>query len=563
MTNSSNRTLRFYRELCDRSFWYFIKIVGGSVHQGEDASEYIHRPVCDFEQSGIKRRAKAYPRDWRKSTIFTKMGAIYAYLQDQESRQLIASENEKIASRFLDYIEKQILGNLMLRRLYPDKLTYAVLHTGEFVHPDYPDKDSIAEYRLIDKVWTKGQGIKWSGTECSLPRVGIYSEPSITAIGVKGAAQSGHYTTIRIDDLVGKEAMESQAVLETVFTWQDNTEELLVEPHVDHPDASEISIVGTHWGVGDYFDYVQEKYPKFEWIIVPALKDSNLKAPDDRPNIHYLQNPHVGDGESNYPEKFKTEHYIEMMNNPEKELIFWAQHMNNPRAGSGLNKFDTRWLKFYREEERDEGTWLVCKDDNEAFALKEIPQFGMIDPGGFSETKLTKKGSRNAMLIAGQARESVKKFVTFTHADRFKEPDRFMDVLFAAHRKRKPRLWRIDTAAQQAYIYKDIQQEKKKRGEFLRISPMTASSRKDSKDDDIQALINPMFNGEIYVHENMKELIAEVGAYPHGMTVDLIDMLGKWFRHYGKRRPTKEVDDLNARNRRRKGDSVNKYSGYG
>jgi len=534
--------------------------VGGSVHQGEDASEYIHRPVCDFEQSGIKRRAKAYPRDWRKSTIYTKLGAIYSYLQDQESRQLIASENEKIASRFLDYIEKQILGNAMLRKLYPDKLTYAVLNTGEFVHPSYPDKDSIIEYRLIDKPWTKGQGIKWSGTECSLPRTGIFSEPSISAIGVKGAAQSGHYTTIRIDDLVGKEAMESQAVLEKVFEWQDNTEELLVEPDISHPDASEISIVGTHWGVGDYFDYVQEKYTKYEWIIVPALKDPKL---EDRTHITYLQHPHVNDGESNYPEKFKTEHYIEMMNNPEKELIFWAQHMNNPRMGSGLNKFDIKWLKFYREEEREDGTYLFCKDDNEVFAVKEIPWFGMIDPGGFSELKLTKKGSRNAMLIAGQARDSVKKFVRFTHADRFKEPDKFMDILFAAQKKHKPRLWRIDTAAQQAYIYKDILQERKKRGEFIRVSPMTASSKKDSKDDDIQALINPMFNGEIYVHESMKELIAEVGMYPHGMTKDLIDMLGKWFLHYGKRTPSKELDDLNRRNRRKPPKKGGGSTGYG
>jgi len=559
-SNLSNRSLRFYRELCDKSFWYFVKLIGGSVHQGEDASEYIHRPVCEFWESKARRKAAAYPRDQRKSTIYTKWGTAYAYLRDPESRQLIAAENEKIASRFLDWIERQFLGNAMLRRLYPDKLSYAVLTTGEMVHPSYPDKDAIADVRLVDKSWTKQN--KWSGTECALPRVGIYSEPSITAIGVRGAAQSGHYTTIRIDDLVGKEAMESQAVLEKVFEWQDNVQELLVEPDPTHPDASEIAIVGTHWGVGDYFDYVQEKYREFDWRIVPALKDTELI---DQPHIQYIQNPTVEDGESNYPEKFKTQYYIDMMNNPEKELIFWAQHMNNPRKGSGLNKFDIKWLKFYRVEMRDEGMYIICKDDGEVFAVKDIPKYGMIDPGGFSETKLTKKGSRNAMLIAGQPRESVKKFVIFTHADRFKEPDKFMDVLFLAHNEYKPRLWRIDTAAQQAYIYKDIIQERKKRGQHMRISPMTASSVKDSKDDDIQAMINPIFNGEFYVHENMKELIAELGSYPHGMTKDLIDMLGKWYKHYGSRRPTKETDDLNKRDPRalQRGKPVNKSGGYG
>jgi hypothetical protein len=428
------------------------------------------------------------------------------------------------------------------------------------VHPDYPDRENIVEYRTVDRSWTKSN--KWSGTECALPRLGIYSEPSITAIGVRGAAQSGHYTTIRIDDLVGDEAMKSQAVLEGVLEWQDNVHELLVNPNIGHADASDISIVGTHWGVGDYFDYIQEKYREFEWIIVPALKDLSL---DDKPHIRYLQNPTVNEGESNYPELFDTETYIEMMNNPEKELVFWAQHMNNPSAGSGLNKFDIKWLKYYREEKRDEGVYYICKDDGEVFARKDMPLYGMIDPGGFSETKLTKKGSRNAMLIAGQPRESIKKFVTFTHADRFKEPDKFMDVLFMAHKEHKPRLWRIDTAAQQAYIYKDIIQERKKRGQHMRISPMTASSKKDSKDDDIQAMINPIFNGEFYVHENMKELIAELGSYPHGMTKDLIDMLGKWYKHYGSRIPTKETDDLNKRDPRagQRGKAVNKSGGYG
>ena len=69
---------------------------------------------------------------------------------------------------------------------------------------------------------------------------------------------------------------------------------------------------------------------------------------------------------------------------------------------------------------------------------------------------------------------------------------------------------------------------------------MPYSNKKDEKDEDIQACINPMANGEIYIHESMRDLITEVKSYPHGMTVDLLDMLGKLNKHYWTRK--KKVD---------------------
>jgi hypothetical protein len=44
-----------------------------------------------------------------------------------------------------------------------------------------------------------------------------------------------------------------------------------------------------------------------------------------------------------------------------------------------------------------------------------------------------------------------------------------------------------------------------------------------------------MQNGEIYVHRSMKELIAEIREYPSGLTVDLVDMLGKINKHRWRR----------------------------
>ena len=503
------------RRITDASFYHFVRICGGYVKQGEDISPHIHRPLCDFiTDPSLHRTAIAMPRIWRKSTVFTKWRTIYAYLQNPEARQLIAAENERIAADFLLWIQRQLTSNPLLRKIYHDRLG------------------------SVDEQWTRRN--RWSTTAMDLPREGIYSEPSIRAIGVGGAAQSGHYTRIAIDDLVGKQAMESQSVLDGVKRWFDNVDELLVEPDHTRPTASNVDLVGTFWGPGDFFCYVQEKYPTYQWRVVPALKDTELK---DEANTKWIQHPEAGHWESNYPEVFSTDSYIEMQLNSEKQQIFWSQHQNNPNRASGTTKFSKSWFRFYHIEEKDKERWVVCEKDDgtdgESFPLRQIPLYGIIDPGGFSETKVTKGGSRTAILIGGQAPGSIKKFVLYTWAGKFQEPEKFIDEVFkaqAAFRPIIPRCFRIEVFGQQQYIYRDIQEARRKRGVFFPISPLPKDVNKNVKDDDITALVNRFYGGEIYIHRSMKDLMAELLRYPISPPNDLADCLGKLNKYYWSRR---------------------------
>ncbi|KKL78184.1 hypothetical protein LCGC14_2027360, partial [marine sediment metagenome] len=224
-----------------------------------------------------------------------------------------------------------------------------------------------------------------------------------------------------------------------------------------------------------------------------------------------------------------------------KSLIFWSQQMNNPsRATGGFNKFDIEWLKYYYIDIIDGYKWAVCKDKEsdgtyEKFRLKDIPMYGMIDPGGFSEIKLMKSGSRNALLIGGQPKETKKKFIFYAWAGKFGKPSEFIDRIFEAHEKWSPLQWRIDPCGQQGYIYGDIKEARIERGEHLPISQLPYETKKDVKDDDIQACMNPMANGFIYIQESMKDLIGEIKQYPQGLTKDLVDMMGKLNKFYWSR----------------------------
>jgi intein/homing endonuclease len=453
---------------------------------------------CDIETTSKNYIANGIIT--HNSTIFTQWGAIWLYLQDNNNRILIASQNEIIANRFMWFIQKQVLTNPVLRKIYP-------------------------ELGAVNKLWTRTN--RWSQTYIELPRTTPYKEASVTSIGVGGAAQSGHYDYVFIDDPVGAKHQESDAELQKVMGWHDNVDELLDNPNFHMSEASTVQLICTFWFPGDYGCYVRENYPEYKWMVVPCLKDSTLKNEE---NFIWLQDKDAEEGTSNWegaPKgKSKTEYYLNMKANPEKQHIFWSQHMNNPgRGDSAFTKFDASWFLYYRRNEAED--ILICNDDNEEFKLKDIPLYGMIDPGGFSETKLTKGGSRNALLIGGQPLGTYKKFIVYTHADRFKHPSKFMDKLFEAHAKYRPRQWFIDTAGQQLYIFKDIKEEGKKRGMRIPIAKLEPDVRKDSKDVDIQGLIAPVSNGEIYMHKSMVELRGEITSYPQGMTKDLIDMLGK------------------------------------
>lgn len=490
---------------------------GAAKEAGEDSTLEIHKPLCDWWQDpNNKRIGLGMPRDWFKSTDFTCWDTIRDYLLNPEERQLIGMEKAGLAKKKLNFIKQQLLRNKLLRKVYADRL-----------------------YR-VTPAWTKDKEVRWSSEIIDLPREGIYADPSIQIVGIKSAAQSGHFTIIRPDDIIGKKALDSITVMKDAFTWIDNLNELLVDPHWERPSGSRIKMVGSPWGEGDVYDYTRREFPEYRWKIVPALKDIELK---DTEQITWVQNPNVGNKESNFP-LFPTKYYLTMMANPEKQSIFWSQHQCNPQKATGLTKIEREWIHFYRIEDRKEGgiekRYLICDKCKIEVLLAEIPLYGMADVAGFGETKSVKGAARNALLVGGQPIDMIQKFVVFAWAMRLKKPSVFREKLYETHKKYMPRAWRIDDKGVGSTMFGDILEERQKKCPNMNISPLPHDTKKDVKDADIQALINPIANGEIHLHQTMADLISEMIQYPRGLTMDLVDMLAKLNRLYWMR--TKMVD---------------------
>lgn len=526
MATFSDQEILYLRELTNKNFFAFVKIFGGFSRQGGDISPFVHRQLCDFAQNdSFPRKGIAMPRNLRKTTVFTRWKSIWRIVNDPNERILIGAETKDIAKLSVRWIKNVLAGHQLLR----------------MVHPWLKEIDS----RYVSKN-------TWSDGEIIVPRSKTreYGEPTVSCIGVGGAGQGKHFTRLYLTDIIGDKAQTSSTVMQDTMLWCDNITELLVEPSVTSPNASEIQFDFTHWLVGDAYEYVQDRYPDYQWRIVPALRtndDTVERARRGKKNIVYVQNPNAVVGETNFPDivdedtgqqRFPTEYYLDMMNNPEKSRIFWVQHMNMPSHSSavGMNTFKYEWIKRYRIDQNEESTYLTCKDNGKKFDIRDIPLYAVIDPGGFSGQglKQSKSGSSCAFVIAGQVPNGPEKFVVQTWSQSIAQPSILMKAIVDAHRKWRPRQWRLETIAAQEFMYKWIIEEMSKMDPPMRLPlsrvPKDATTMsEDAKNRRIANLILPMSNGDVYLSDNMGTLVSEIVSHP-GLRNDLLDCLS-WINH--------------------------------
>ncbi|MCK7503229.1 MAG: hypothetical protein MZV70_03410 [Desulfobacterales bacterium] len=346
------------------------------MRQGADISPIVHRALCDFAQDeSLKRKGISLGRNLRKTTTFTRWGAIWEYLRNNEERILICAQSLDIARGSIGWIKKQITQNALLRWCFP-------------------------ELQVINDSYANSHKHAFSDTEVELPRQGIYAEPTFRALGAGSALQGRHFSRIHLTDIINEKTLASPILMEKAQLWVDNLQELLVEPDWRSPTGSSILVDASLWATGDTYDYMMSAHPEYQWVIAPALKMSDEdieRAKAGRQNVIFIQNPDVGVLESNFGDVvddktgrpiFSTEMYLAMMADPQVERIFWSQHQNVPSFGaSQTNPFKHDRLRWY-DLKGNEKAWTIVAHDPQGDV--EIPftrmnWIGIIDPGGFSE----------------------------------------------------------------------------------------------------------------------------------------------------------------------------------
>jgi predicted phage terminase large subunit-like protein len=436
------------REAAKRSNYFMAKAVIGF----NDLTPSCHGPLCEFMERPSIRKYGLAPRDHLKTSIWTITDCVRLIACNPNIRILLGNETATNSSHMLRRIQAVFRNCETFRWLFPE---------------------------LIPADFSK---IKWSETEMLIPRNEDYPESTIETIGVGGAVVSRHYNHIKLDDLVGKEASESDEVMRKTIDWYVYCESLLNHPE-DH-----IDIYGTRWSYRDLYYWIDEHEPDVDAFHRSAITPS---------------------GEALWPERFPLE-VLERLRAKQGHYKFSCQYLNAPFDPEG-GSFKPEWLNYFRLE----GGNAIPEIGN-SVAISSMRRFMRVDPA-FSQSD---RAARTAIVVDGVDALG-RKFLLHTWAKRC-DPSEMFDEIFRAYRQFGCESCHVESVAAQKLIKPWLAQECDRRGQYINVQELKPDSRK-SKEARIRGVQPYLRAGEIYIQRHQEDFVGEYLAFPLGQTVDIID----------------------------------------
>lgn len=457
-THDEEEIRQSLRARSQRSTYFFAKAVLGFT----DLTVKTHGPICRTLDSVSRRKLVVMPRDHLKTSIATIADTIRRITLNPNIRILLGNETATNASHFLRRIAAVFDRNSRFRWLFPE---------------------------LIEEPATRS---KWSENEILVPRTEDHPESTVEAIGVGGAVVSRHYDLIKLDDLVGKEAAESDEVMRKTRDWYDYCESLL-----HHPIESEVHVIGTRWTYNDLIRKIIETEGEyFDQVITSAL---------------------LPNGSPLWPERFP----LEVLARIRAKIGSWkfsCQYLNSPHDPDATS-FNSSWIKYY-ELKGD-----VCVGGDGASAnIHQMRKYMTVDPAISDKDQ----ACNSAIVISGVDHIN-RKWLLEILARRL-QPIHLMDNIFSLARKWDVEVCGVEMVAFQKALKYWLTQEMERRAQFLNIQELKTDTHQ-KKASRIRGL-QPFFEGgEVYslprtASDGFRQFHEEFEAFPVGALVDVLDALG-------------------------------------
>jgi len=461
---ASPKFLDELRELSKKSLYFLSRAILGF----SDLTPHLHQEVCNrIQDMSLKHQLVLLPRKHFKSTISTISFPIWIHIQDfipelemrgSDVRILIANESSTNAEHFLNIIENLWDTNELLGILFPQLI---------------PDKANRK---------------RWNAKEMLLNRKAVWPEASVETIGVGGAAQSRHYEIHILDDLIGKEAMESEVIMSKAITWFDYSESLSVSPmrYVSR-------VLGTRWSKRDIYQHIMEKDAKKFSIYSRECRE---------------------EGKPIFPEWYTNEYFEDLLlKNP---AHYFSQYCNNPTDPASCD-FKESWLRYYEFERVRDKLYIHFQGDDKLVPFSEIDIVAAFDPS--IDEKPT--ASRRAIVFWGMDSKE-RCFLLDTYASR-DTLDKVMDSIFSMHSKWQPRVFGVEAAALQKIFIIVIEKECRIRKKYISCTPVKVSTNR-SKDARIRDILQPIASeGRMFIKRSDIEFTQEFIDFPQGRTKDILD----------------------------------------
>jgi predicted phage terminase large subunit-like protein len=509
------------RERCLTDLYWFAGVVlgyGDKVHMNPK----VHGLLCKFLERSLgipeidecpHRKVMVF-RDLGKTTIGTQARTLQRVLQNPEISVLITNERLENATKYLGAIKQEMMGNQLLRELFPDVI---------------PQND---------------RETMWAEDRICVLRKSSRKEPTIYCIGTGGTVTGDHPDLIVCDDLFSREAMENARSGRSDMTgklnrWISQLRPILSAWAKPYP---EILFIGTPWYAGDPYEYVEEAFGYGEaprtWQVTQRLPDGTTQvvALSRVGDLAIFKRPVLYEGRSIWPENPKlTDEMLAKFRMSDPEL-FAANMMLEP-SDEVTATFKEHWLRFY--DWLDNRTIRLHPPESkpEVFHLQDLDCLAFVDPGGFGSQRGADR-MRPAISVTGTTPHTLRHCLLEAWSDQATYLQAINQLCAFATRYPLRKIL-VELAGQQAAFLELLKRTFKERGiDVLCEGVPVGNVEKDTRILELE----PYFQrGEIFIGKTsaFSEWREQYRTFPRARRKDLLDSLAQgpkqWKKYSGNR----------------------------
>lgn len=551
-------------------FYFATQVLGKNRFQtNPDPTKNLHFQMCQVvEKDGLKEVIEI-PRGHYKSTVYSECYSIWRALPfgDQDEAYMRALGYGDRFIQWMRYVHNQDIKILIVSEIIKNAIKLGMRLQGHYsnrpmfrhIFPEIiPDSSCIQNNESFHQMRTSEGKAKNEG------------EGTFDFFGVGSALQSRHYDMVIQDDMVGKEAYESETTMQKTIEYH----QLLVgafdaDVNDGGRDNDEI-VVGNRWSYKDLNSYIRANEQYYNFTTHGALGGCC--------ELHPFKVPIFPEG-YNFA---KLARYKKRLGS----YLFSCQYLNVPINPAevkfqlkDLRRFE--WVKdlnytyedaspFNRTGVRTRTKVMIhhkvkAGDIEEDIAPRNLKRYLIADPNHSEQ----KGRCRHAINVTGIAENPRRVYLLDCWAKSCGF-DEFIETMFhlAIEVWKLDEIW-LETIAAQKYlkyhmdylIKERVASDPRYSNLTIKelVTPRTANAKKGRIDG-----LGPIFErGEFWVNVvGADEFFEEFEAYPAGKLVDVLDTLGYGPQVWDFDTNTEDIEkDILVRREQYKRNIRNSYSG--
>ncbi len=438
-----------------------------------DPPDEVHLQMAEDIERDERYKMFWYPRYTYKTTILIVARNIQRLCRDPENTTIIATDPIKKARAIMLEICGHLETNEDLIRLY-----------GKFKPPERG-------------YWNKSE------IYINQRKRPFSKEPSIMIAGLKTDMTGKHPRWIDVDDMLHTKNMTTPEQQEKVFVFFEECIHLT-------GDQGHLTIDGTPKACDDPSVRIRNKWAK--------IIDGTSGGEGENSKLFFFRSMDLekADGATIMPHKY-TAPYVKLLKEITPVNMYACEYRCNPMAG------DNTLIKPYDLER--------CQYDSFMLKRENFDCFMTIDPGSALSSKKCYTG-----INLGILQPPYDLWIDYSERVRA-EPshilDKVLDIVSSVKYRDRVKWIGVETVSFQKIYKGSLQNALMKAGHDILVVPLTPD---DSKDNRIYNLEPYFRHGQIHILSALKDLIYQVGHYPHiaKYNRDLIDALAYFAQLLGQ-----------------------------